>query len=42
MLMMIVFVYGIPVLADSKIPNGAMSFINASIRAGLADLIIGE
>lgn len=28
----------IPVLADSKIPNGDTSFKNASIRDGLADL----
>jgi hypothetical protein len=27
-----------PVLADSRIPNGAISFMKESIRVGLADL----
>ena len=27
-----------PVLADSIIPNGEMSFMNESIRVGFADL----
>ena len=28
-----------PVLADSRIPNGEMSFMNESIRVGFADLL---
>jgi hypothetical protein len=27
-----------PVLADSRIPNGEMSFMNESIRVGFAEL----
>jgi hypothetical protein len=31
-----------PVRADSRIPNGAMSFMKESIRVGFAELVIRQ